>query len=394
MKILKSTFFRPRKCQHGNFELSPDKGWEVLQTFIDFESGLLVVSTIKSKKDRSKSSGQPEVKQYLINLQSLQILSSDDYKEYFDYGLKESYSPDGKLRLISQRIHDKQRNNDFFAEKLYDTKMGTLISSGESLAFTTDRRENLLERHYAALELQKESQRKEAEKLSLSDLESIHKAVLKKEVTIISFFDEFYRYRLTNTGTHFEILRNSLDGKESESIPANLSSFLSLEDFWKEITADPNWFRTLSIDQQESLQPFVLSRKVIETFNSLKKEKELSYGQHEKIYGWEKVFIHPDLKRGEVKQFCSNCTKEVRYNPRYPKYICSICSSKDKYSQEGMLLEFYNTDLSGGLKIVYKDKHGNVLGEDDSKAECLCLIDGTGFTAQEARFGGIVIQKK
>ncbi len=394
MKILKSSFFRPRKCQHGNFELSPDKGREILQTFIDFESGLLVVSTVKGKEDSSKSGVQCEVKQYLINLQSLQILSSDDYKEYFDYGLKESYSLDGKLRLISQRIHDKQRNNDFFAEKLYDTEMGTLISSGESLALTADRRENLLERHYSTLKLQKESQRKETEKLSLSDLESIHKAVLKKEVPIISFFDEFYRYKLIYTGIHFEILRYSLNGKEPKSIPAKLSTFLNTEDFWKEITTDSNWFRALSINQQESLQPFVLSRKVIESLNSLKKENELSYGQHEKIYGWEKVFIHPDLKAGEVKQFCSNCTKEVKYNPRYPKYICSICSSKDKYSQDGMLLEFYNTDLSGGLKIVYKDIDGNVLREDDSKAECLCLIDGKEFTAQEARFGGIVIHKK
>ncbi|MFC5873165.1 hypothetical protein SAMN05443633_1128 [Chryseobacterium arachidis] len=394
MKILKSTFFRPRKCQYGNFELSPDKGWEILQSFIDFESGLLVVSTIKSKEDRLKSGVQPETKQYLINLQSLQILFSDDYKEYFDYGLNESYSPDGKLRLISQRIHDKQRNNDFFAEKLYDTKMGTLISSGESLAFTADRRENLLKRHYATLKLKQESQLNEAEKLSLSDLESIHKAVLKKDEPIISFFDEFYCYKLIHTGTHFEILRYSLNGKDSENIPAYLSTFLSIEDFWKEIATDPNWFRALSIEQQESFQPFVLSRKVLETFNSLKKEKKLSYEQLEKIYGWEKVFIHQDLKPGEVKQFCSNCTKEVRYNPRYPKYICSICSSKDKYSQDGMLLEFYNTDLSGGLKIVYKDIDGNVLREDDSKAECLCLIDGKEFTAQEARFGGIVIQKK
>ncbi|MPT30786.1 MAG: hypothetical protein E2600_03795 [Chryseobacterium sp.] len=394
MKILKSSFFRPRKCQHGNFELSPDKGREILQTFIDFESGLLVVSTIKGKEDSSKSGVQCEVKQYLINLQSLQILSSDDYKKYFDYGLKESYSLDGKLRLISQRIHDKVRNNDFFAEKLYDTEMGTLISSGESLAFTADRRENLLERHYSTLKLQKESQRKETEKLSLSDLESIHKAVLKKEVPIISFFDEFYCYKLIYTGKHFEILRYSINDRESESIPAKLSTFLNIEDFWKEITVDPNWFRTLSIDHQQSLQPFVLSREVIETFNSLKKEKELSYGQHEKIYAWEKVFIHPDLKAGEVKQFCSNCTKEVKYNPRYPKYICSICSSKDKYSPDRMLLEFYNTDLSGGLKIVYKDIHGNVLGEDDSKSEFLCLIDGKDFIVQEARFGGIVIQKK
>jgi predicted RNA-binding Zn-ribbon protein involved in translation (DUF1610 family) len=137
----------------------------------------------------------------------------------------------------------------------------------------------------------------------------------------------------------------------------------------------------------------MLSKKVMETFNILKKESDFSYEQHDKIYSLEKVFIHQDLKRGEVKQYCSNCNKEVRYNPRYPKYICSDCSAKIKYSKERQLLEFYNTDLYGGLKNVYKDPVGKVLKKDDSKSECICLIDGEDFILQEARFGRIIIQK-
>jgi hypothetical protein len=394
MKIQKSTFFRPRKSLYGNFELAPDKGWEILQTFIDFESGFLIVSTIKKNEDHMGQITRPnELKQYVIDLHSLEILSADDYKAFFDYELKESFSNDGKLHLISQRIHDSVRNNDFFVEKLYDAGTGTLISSGEFLAFSQDRRENLLEKHYALSNLKQQSEQKEADKLSLSDLESIHKALLKKEEPIISFYNELYRYTLIYTGSQFEMLIYSHNEIKPTTEHENVVSFSNLEDFWEEITADSNWFMALSIDLRQTLQPFVLSKQVIETFNILKKQNDISYDQHDKIYSWEKVFIHQDLNRGEVKQFCSSCNNEVRYNPRYPKYICSDCSAKHKYSKEGQLVEFYNTNLSGGLKIIYKDAEGNVLKEDDSKSECICLIDGKDFIAQEARFGGIVIQK-
>lgn len=169
--------------------------------------------------------------------------------------------------------------------------------------------------------------------------------------------------------------------------------FSRLDEFWEDLIRDSSWYMALRIDPQNSLQPYLLSKKVIETFNGIRKSTELSYGQHENIYNWEKAFMHPDLKLGEVKQFCSNCAKEVKYNPRYPKYICRDCSSRDIFSREGELVEFYNTDLSGGLKIVYKNSDGKVLREDDSKSECICLIEGKEFIAQEARFGGIVIQK-
>lgn len=138
-----------------------------------------MVSTIKSKEDRLKPGVQSEVKQYLIHQQSLQILSWDDYREHFDYGLKESYSPDGKLRLISQRIHDSEKNNDFFIEKLYDSKIGTLISSGECLAFSENRRESLLDRHDASLKLKQESEFRKSERLTLAELESQQIAALK-----------------------------------------------------------------------------------------------------------------------------------------------------------------------------------------------------------------------
>ena len=67
---------------------------------------------------------------------------------------------------------------------------------------------------------------------------------------------------------------------------------------------------------------------------------------------------------------------------------------QDKFSKDGALLEFYNLSLSGGLKIVYKNQEGTILNEDDTQIECLCIIDNKEFIAQEAKFGGIIIQKK
>ena len=258
MKILRSTFFKKRKSNHGNFELIPDKGWEILQSFIDYESKLLVVTTTKEKDVPHQGSvKQLDVRQFVIDPVNAKILIPYIYRTLFNYKVSETISDDGKLCLISQRIHDEQRNNDFISEKLYDAEAGTLVSSSESVAFNQNKRINLLDRHYAC----------------------------------------------------------------------------------------------------QKLNP-------------------------------------TDLKAREIKQYCSNCKAMVANNPRYPKAICSTCLSKDKYNEDGLLVEFYNIDLSGGLKVICKNTAGEIIAEDNTHCEYICYIDSKAFVAREARFGGIVIQKK
>lgn len=52
---------------------------------------------------------------------------------------------------------------------------------------------------------------------------------------------------------------------------------------------------------------------------------------------------------------------------------------------------FSNIGFSGGLKITYREGD-KIIKEDTSQVEKLCFIDGKGFIATDARFGGIEIQ--
>lgn len=93
------------------------------------------------------------------------------------------------------------------------------------------------------------------------------------------------------------------------------------------------------------------------------------------------------------EQHCTRCLKPVKYNPRYPKYICRDCASLEVRDENGFLLKFYNVSLSGGLRVQTFD--GSTLIDDDSSLVSKpCFIDGEAYIATEARFGGIVIQKK
>jgi hypothetical protein len=83
-------------------------------------------------------------------------------------------------------------------------------------------------------------------------------------------------------------------------------------------------------------------------------------------------------------QHCPICQKEVTPDPRYPRSVCADCASRAQ-SVDGRLLEFFNTDLSGGFVARYRD----TLEAYRSHA---CWIDGVRCHADEARFGGIVIE--
>ncbi|MCJ7650242.1 MAG: hypothetical protein MUP85_16660 [Candidatus Lokiarchaeota archaeon] len=86
------------------------------------------------------------------------------------------------------------------------------------------------------------------------------------------------------------------------------------------------------------------------------------------------------------KHSCPICGKELKPYQRYPNYVCKECSSK-AVSKSGRQLIFSNIDFSGGYIAYYKDTEE----EYDSH---LCYIDGVECIADEARFGGIVIQVK
>lgn len=83
-------------------------------------------------------------------------------------------------------------------------------------------------------------------------------------------------------------------------------------------------------------------------------------------------------------QTCPVCGQKVEHNSRYPRYLCRVCANVAT-DKSGRLLEFGNTHFSGGFKATYADT-GRI------RRSHICFIKGIRCWADEARFGGIVIQ--
>jgi predicted RNA-binding Zn-ribbon protein involved in translation (DUF1610 family) len=88
--------------------------------------------------------------------------------------------------------------------------------------------------------------------------------------------------------------------------------------------------------------------------------------------------------RSPVSYRCPLCGKELQPVDRYPRYVCPDCGAK-ACSRDDRPLAFFNLGLSGGYGARYADD-GSPYDSHD------CFIDGHPCRADEARFGGIVIE--
>jgi ADP-ribosyl-[dinitrogen reductase] hydrolase len=86
------------------------------------------------------------------------------------------------------------------------------------------------------------------------------------------------------------------------------------------------------------------------------------------------------------KHRCPVCNVHLIYKERYPRYVCNDCVEKAT-DKDGRPLRFYNQSISGGFAAEYADTREPYKGHD-------CYIDGIACYADEARFGGIVVEKK
>ena len=83
---------------------------------------------------------------------------------------------------------------------------------------------------------------------------------------------------------------------------------------------------------------------------------------------------------------CPICNAFMQFTPRYPKAICGKCSENVKDS-DGFNVTYFNVSISGGFKSVH-----DINGTSVEKEDHICYINGIRCYADEARFGGIVIQ--
>ena len=85
------------------------------------------------------------------------------------------------------------------------------------------------------------------------------------------------------------------------------------------------------------------------------------------------------------KQHCPICSNEVIPMSRYSNYICDKCI-KEATDGEGRKVVFGNTNVLGhGCQGKYR-------ATDEEYETNICFIKGMKCKAQEAYFGGIVIQ--
>ena len=84
------------------------------------------------------------------------------------------------------------------------------------------------------------------------------------------------------------------------------------------------------------------------------------------------------------KQVCPIFQEETIADPRYPNYLCYNCSDAVT-TKNGESIIFYNVDFSGGIIAHFT-------GADRVYKSQECYINNIKCYAQEARFGGIVIQ--
>jgi len=105
----------------------------------------------------------------------------------------------------------------------------------------------------------------------------------------------------------------------------------------------------------------------------------------------------------EKKQEIHNCPlclgRLLQFSPRYPKAICCKCADSDIKDNDGNVVSFHNIDLSGGFisrHIINNDDDNDDIINVVEKAEHICWVhngkENIKCYANEARFGGIVIQ--
>jgi hypothetical protein len=207
MEIIKSKLFRSRKCEFGDFELVPEKGWKLSQKFIDFESVLLIVSVIDEDKNNWKDLGRIRSipsKQFVVDLEKLEILTPMSWKKYFSYEKIFFVSDDKKFRLITQRIHEPENNTNSIYEELECLEIGHK-STSTGVAFRQEKRENSLESMYREIRERDEQKRILDAKPTLEKFYEQELKKLNDNDVIIGYFDENNTYKLAFENNLFNL---------------------------------------------------------------------------------------------------------------------------------------------------------------------------------------------
>lgn len=389
MKVLKSTILKKRKCEFGNFEMVPDSGWKISHSFIDFESGLLVVSESDEDEKNWKSGGgirQIPNRQFIIDQKNAVILEPTEWVKYFDYSTIETFSEDKKLKLLTTRIHEPDRNTDGIKEELIHLETGKTISTSAGVAFRDKERTTLVDSYYKSIERSKNYKKQLELGVYPEELRTENLQSLEEGNEVLEYYDDRYVYKLTFDNNHFILGKafrpKSIEEWENYQVDL-LNEFPLIQAFWDNLSKDENWFTVL---KPRKIHPS-LHYYIITWYNKLIHDLELSYKNHEALSEWMNQSWDNSLNRNVYWQFCSNCRDRVLYYPRYPKHACDKCVDLI-VDDNGNQLNYSDTH-----ELKYIENEFHVVLKDSGKKAKL-FIGSHEYWASEARFGGIVHQKK
>lgn len=375
MKLIKD-----KNSEYGNFDLIPEDGWQ-LRVFTDFTSKLLIVS--ESLIDLSNvpitfGSKTVPTRRYVTNPELQKILTFEEWRNYFNYEEEIAISEDGKLKEVWQRIHEKKSGNDFYQGKLFEVKTNkVLIDNATSIAFNSEKRRSLIHSYYENIKHREQH----LDSLKLGEYpEEIFQNYLEKLTDNLKIF-EFYK-----TDEVFELIFKSDKFFLCEN-GNHKKTFDTIDDFWAEFSKKDFW----EIYSCRVLDP-VMQKFIIRSFNYIVKDTNLTFNEFDEIHSWLNLTWNDKLNRNIYWQFCSRCKKRVMYYPRYPKRICGDCSRLEIKDENGYRLGFSNVGMSGGFVVSYylDDK---LIKQTQDEWGKICYIEGVKYIADEAKFGGIVIQK-
>ena len=232
-----------------------------------------------------------------------------------------------------------------------------------------------------------------------------------KKIKYLSKSDKLVWYKIIKKNSSF-ILNKYSSKKIEYSFGMNKSNystepklkfvfrkrFSSITELWKFITQNKEWYLEYSPNQVINIEDYIeeLTPLIVQTTNELRHRMEFSDNENFIIARWDN-FVLSNKEKSEfilneskkLKTYCSNCGKEKGFDQRYPKSICHTCSLQIT-DLNGKKVEFFNSHITGsGYQGYYFGT-----GQKEKYDSELCYINGKEFYAEEARFGGIVIQLK
>ena len=185
--------------------------------------------------------------------------------------------------------------------------------------------------------------------------------------------------------TKVEKLQPELDWN---SINKTIGEFKTIDHFWDYLSKMEDWYKVYYPLPLPYGSNQLLAKHIISFHNDFV-SRPFNTTDYKRLHSWLNAIFTNEIDMEAYKQFCSNCKSPVTYTPRYPKYICHTCT--DLLSDaSGRKVSFFNPEMVGhGCQGYYTDATPPEVYPFN-----IAYIGKKEFYAQEARFGGIVVQIK